>query len=93
MKSPSKVTVRVEMQSSGNGRMSSIFGELDADIPPTPELIAERIALLKLCDVSNRLDGIGKRQSNSIYYVHLTPTEARKVSEEIKRVRRNTVDG
>ena len=93
MKSAGKLTVRVEMHSDGHGRMDSIYGELDADIPPTPGLIAERIALLKLCDVSDRLDGVGKRQSSSIYYVHLTEAEARQVGEEIKRDSRDAVDG
>lgn len=93
MKSANRITVRVEMHPDGHGRMDSIYGELDADIPPTPGLIAERVALLKICDVSKKLDGVGKRQSRSIYYVHLTEAEARQVSEEIKRARCNAVDG
>ena len=93
MKSTHKVTVRVEMNADNTGRMGSIFGELDAEIPPTPELIAERIALLKICNVSGRLEGVGRRMSNSVYYVYLTDVEAKRVSEEIERARRNAVDG
>lgn len=93
MKSTHKVTVRVEINADNTGRMGSIFGELDSEIPPTPELIAERIALLKICNVSGRLEGVGRRMSNSVYYVYLTDTEAKQVGEEIERARRNAVDG
>lgn len=93
MKSTHKVTVRVEINADNTGRMASIFGELDSEIPPTPELITERIALLKICNVSGRLEGVGRRMSDSIYYVYLTDVEAKQVGEEIERARRNAVDG
>lgn len=93
MKSAHKVTVRVEMHSDGHGRMSSLFGELDTEIPPAPELIKERVALLKICNVGDRLMGVGRRMFDSIYYVYLTGEEAKQITEEIERVRRNAVDG
>jgi len=62
MKSTTRVTVRAEINADGTGRIGSIFGELDAEIPPTPELIAERIALLKICDVGAKLNGIGRTE-------------------------------
>lgn len=93
MKSTTKVTVRAEINIDGTGRIGSIFGELDAEIPPTPKLIAERIALLKICDVGAKLNGIGRRMFHSIYYIYLTDVEAKQISEEIKRDRRNAVDG
>ena len=85
--------MRVEMNADNTGRMGSIVGELDAEIPPTPELIKNRVALLKICNVGKRLEGVGRRMFDSVYYVYLTDTEAKQVGEEIERARRNAVDG
>ena len=93
MKSAEKITVRAELNANGSGRLNSIYGEFDAEIPPTPKLVAERIALLKMCDVGARVDGVGKRQSELIFYLHFTSDESKRVTEELQSARRNAVDG
>ena len=93
MKSAEMIVVRAELNADGTGRLNSIYGEFDAEIPPTPELVEERIAILKLCDKGVRVEGVGKRQSGSIFYLHFTVEEAKQVNEELESVRRNAVDG
>ena len=93
MKSVEKITVRAELNANGSGRLNSIYGEFDAEIPPTPKLIEERIALLKMCSVGAKVDEVGKRQSESIFYLYFTSDESKQVSEELQSVRRNAVDG
>lgn len=41
----------------------------------TPEVIAEKISLLKLTSVGDRVAGVGRRANINIYYVRLGPHE------------------
>jgi hypothetical protein len=88
-----EIAARLEMQPDGTGRVTSVYGELDTTIPPMPPLMESKYAILKLCEKGARVPEVGKRQSDSIFYLWFDMAEFRQVAEEIKSVRSNTMDG
>lgn len=68
------VTARVEMKDfeSDEGRMVSIYSELDMIFPPMPKLIAERIALLRMLDYGKKIEGLGKRVNTTVMYIYFS---------------------
>ena len=56
------------------------YGDIEfLDIPRgiefEDELLAEKLALLKMLDVGGRITEIGKRQSNNVYYIRFFEDE------------------
>ncbi len=88
-----EIAARLEMQPDGTGRVTSVYGELDVKIPPMPPLMESKYAILKLCEKGVRVPEVGKRQSDSIFYLWFDQTELKQVVEEIRDVRRNAMDG
>jgi len=88
-----EVSARLEMRPDNTGRITSIFGELDVAIPPMPPLMESKYAILKLCEKGTRIQNVGKRQSENIFYLWFDQSELKQVVEEIKHVRDNAVDG
>lgn len=84
--SDQKVSARLDLRPDGKGRMTSIYGELDMDIPPTPQLVAEKIALLKLCALGTRVQGVGKKQREGIYYLWFTRNEVKEVLNQRSQI-------
>lgn len=80
-----EISARLEMNPDNTGRITSIYGELDLDVPPMPQLIESKYAILKLCEKGTRVPDIGKRQSDSIYYLWFNDAELKEVVKEIKR--------
>lgn len=80
-----EISARLEMNSDNTGRITSIYGELDLDVPPMPQLIESKYAILKLCEKGTRVPDIGKRQSDSIYYLWFNDAELKEVVKEIKQ--------
>lgn len=66
----------------GRGFMNSVYGELDTTFPPTPRLVDEKLAMLKMCNKGQRVDGVGKRQSSNIFYLWFTPEEVKELLKE-----------
>jgi hypothetical protein len=82
--SEKKVSARLELSPDGHGRLSSIYGELDMSVPPTPLLIQEKLSLLKLCDKGTRVEGVGKKQNNNLYYLWFSKKEVQEVLNQRK---------
>lgn len=80
-----EISARLEMNPDNTGRITSIYGELDLDVPPMPQLIESKYAILKLCEKGTRVPDIGKRQSDSIYYLWFNDAELKEVVKEIKQ--------
>lgn len=79
-----EISARLEMRPDNTGRITSVYGELDIDIPPMPQLIEAKFAVLKLCEKGTRVPQVGKRQSDSIYYLWFDSAELKAVVKEIK---------
>ena len=78
-----EISARLEVNPDGTGRVTSIYGELDMSVPPMPELIESKYAVLKLCEKGVRVPDVGKRQSDSIFYLWLTVSEMKEVQKQI----------
>jgi len=83
--SPTKISARVTVNPDGGGFMNSVFGELDTTFPPTPRLVDEKLAMLKMCTKGQRVEGVGKRQSSNIFYLWFTPEEVKELLKEKTR--------
>lgn len=83
-------TARVEMRTDGSIRLMSVFGELDTDVDSNniPKVVESKLALLLLCDIGTKVDGVGKRQSKSIYYLSFTVEDYEQTIQELKNLRR-----
>ena len=57
-------------------------------VPPMPELIKEKIALLDLSGRGERIIGVGKKQSSLVYYLHFTFKELQQMESEYEELRR-----
>ena len=88
-----EIAVRMEINADGTGRLTSIFGELDTNIPPMSPILEAKYAMLKLCSKGTRVPDVGKRQSENIFYLWLSEAEFKQIKQETANVRRNTVDG
>lgn len=88
-------TARVEMRTDGSIRLSSVFGELDTDVARDhiPKVIESKLALLHLCDVGARVDGVGKRQSTGIYYLFFSIDDYENTIQELRNIRNNARNG
>ena len=82
-----EIAARLEMQPDGTGRVTSVYGELDVDIPPMPALMESKYAMLKLCEKGARVPDIGKRQSDKIFYLWFSPDELKQVVQEINEIK------
>lgn len=80
--SPTKISARVTVNQEGAGFMNSVYGELDLKFPPTPRLVDEKLSMLKMCSKGQRVEGVGKRQSNNIFYLWFTPEEVKELLME-----------
>lgn len=85
-----EISARLEMRPDDTGRVTSVYGELDMDIPPMPLTIESKYAVLKLCDKGVRVPDIGKRQSENIFYLWFTEKEVKQVTEEVKQLKRSS---
>ncbi len=74
-----EVSARLEMRPDNTGRITSIFGELDCDVPPMHPLLEAKYAILKMCDKGVRIPEVGKRQSDDIFYLWLSETEVKEI--------------
>ena len=88
-----EIAVRMEINADGTGRLTSIFGELDTNIPPMSPILEAKYAMLKLCSKGTRVPDVGKRQSENIFYLWISQEEFEQIKQEITNVRRNTMDG
>lgn len=79
-----EISARLEMNTDGTGRVTSVYGELDMDVPPMPAVLESKYAILKLCEKGTRVPDVGKRQSHCIYYLWLTQNEMKQVIKEIE---------
>lgn len=70
------------LNEKGAGYMNSVYGELDLKFPPTPRLVDEKLSMLKLCAKGQRVDGVGKRQSDNVFYLWFTPEEVKQLLME-----------
>ena len=82
-----EVSARLEMRPDNTGRITSIYGELDIDVPPMPGLVESKYAMLKLCEKGTRVPEIGTRQSDNIYYLWFDDAELKQVVREIKQLK------
>lgn len=57
-------------------------------VPPMPELIKEKIALLDVSGRGERVTGVGKKQSATVYYLHFTFKELQQMESEYEELRR-----
>ena len=55
-------------------------------IPPMPNIMQEKIALLDLRGKGERMDGVGRKQSMYVYYLHLTPKEVHDMESEYEEL-------
>lgn len=51
-------------------------------VPPMPKVIEEKIALLDVSGRGERVMGVGKKQSATVYYLHFTPKEIQQLESE-----------
>lgn len=56
-------------------------------VPPMPELIKEKIALLDVSGRGERVIGVGKKQSSLVYYLHFTLKEIQQMESEYAELR------
>ncbi len=75
-----EVSARLEMRPDNTGRITSIYGELDCEVPPIPPLLEAKYAILKLCEKGVRIPEVGKRHSENIFYLWLSAEEAKEVA-------------
>jgi len=57
---------------------------LEFEFPPLPKVIEPKYALLKLCEPKKSVEGVGKRKTNTVFYVHLTEEEYTQLELELE---------
>jgi hypothetical protein len=77
-----EVSARLEMRPDNTGRITSIYGELDCDVPPMPPLLEAKYAVLKLCDTGVRIPEVGKRHAENIFYLWLSAEEVKEIARD-----------
>lgn len=77
------IAARVEMVvgSTEEGRMVSIYSELDMKFPPMPDLVRERLAVVRLLPKGERLANVGKRQGTDVFYLYFTEEEVNAITQ------------
>jgi hypothetical protein len=64
------------------GWVFSPQSSLEFMIPPTPELINEKLSLLRLIE-KGEIDGVGKRKLKNVFYIILNEDEHRRLHEQL----------
>ena len=58
---------------------------LEFEYPPIPKSVEAKYALLKLCEPRSKLiEGVGKRKTNGVVYVHLDEHEYEQLKLELE---------
>lgn len=81
VRSKTKIVARLQFDSSGQGRMSTVFDELDMTMPPIPKLVEEKLAILRIADANARINSIGFRTAGNVFYLWFTPEEIKQLKE------------
>lgn len=77
------IAARVEMSSDSTeeGRMVSIYSELDMKFPPMPDIVRERLAVVRLLAKGERVANVGKRQGADVFYLYFTEEEVNAITK------------
>lgn len=75
MNNPYLWRFRVRLGEDDGGWVFSAQHALEFFIPPRHPIIQDKLALLKLCDRGQTLEGIGKRKFDDTYYLWLSDDE------------------
>lgn len=80
--------VRVELTELEHGVVTQCIGGVKATQPKIlffvgiPELLQPKIAVLRIADTRAKVEGIGQRIKQDLFYVRVTPDEWRQLSKE-----------
>lgn len=61
--------------------MVSIYSELDMKFPPMPDLVRERLAVVRLLPKGERVANVGKRQGADVFYLYFTEEEVNAITQ------------
>ena len=80
--------VRVELTELEHGVVTQCIGSMRAEAPKIlfflgiPELLQPKIAVLRIADTRAKVEGVGQRIKQDLFYVRVTPDEWRQLSKE-----------
>jgi hypothetical protein len=57
---------------------------IEFEFPPLPKVIESKYALLKMCDLKRTIQGVGKRKTETVFYVHLSEDEYDQLKLELE---------
>jgi hypothetical protein len=82
--------VRVELTELEHGVVTQCIGGAKATQPKIlffvgiPELLQPKIAVLRIADTRDKVEGVGSRIKQDLFYIRVTPSEWRQLSKESK---------
>tara|TARA_Y100001973_G_C5205078_1_gene340918 strand:+ start:3880 stop:4404 length:525 start_codon:yes stop_codon:yes gene_type:complete len=68
------------------GIFYSLQHSLSLSTPPTPTLLEEKLSLLCMWNSNKELYGVGRRLTKNIFHVHISPSEAKIMQKEKKKL-------